>query len=298
MSKVYYGENGYLSLLRDILDNGVDIPDRTGVGCRAIFDAKLVWGEGESTLSTVRPMPLRLAFEEFMFFLRGETNTKTLEEKGINFWKPNTSREFLDKRGLSFLPEGDLGAAYSIQWREFGGCSEGSGAGVDQLEKLINTLYNDRYSRRMVVSLWNPAEEHLMPLTPCWWASQYVVLPNKDGEDVLHVKLVNRSLDALFGAMFAVQQYRLFQYTLCKMFGFKLGEISCDLSHAHLYSNQLEYTEELLTRTPTYESGEIKINKDLNNLEDLLSLQWEDIEVVGHEVNKTPFNVVRPPMSV
>lgn len=296
MSKTYWGEAGYLALLEDILEFGVDIPDRTGVGCRALFDATLVFDEGVSTLSTVRSTPLRFSFEEMWMFLRGETNTKILEEKGIYFWQPQTSRKFLDSRGLFYYEEGDLVRAYSSQWREFGAAA--GMRSVDQLKKLLTTMENDRYSRRMVVSLWNPAEEHLMPLTPCWWASQYVVLPDKEtGEDTLHVKLTNRSLDALFGCMFAIQQYSLLQICLCKMFGFKLGKISASLSHVHLYQDQIEYTKELLTREPTYKSGEIKINKDLHNLEDLLSLQWEDIEVVGHEVNKTPFKTPKPRMA-
>lgn len=299
MSKIYFGESGYLSLLRDILDNGVDIPDRTGVGCRAIFDTKVVYdklenGETDFALSTVRSCPLRFSFEEFWMFIKGEPDTKTLEEKGIRMWVGNTSREFLDGRGLSLYPEGFLGRAYSEQWRDFGGVS---GRGQDQLAKLLKTLKEDRYSRRMVISLWNPEEEDLMPLTPCWWASEYVVLPNKEGKDTLSVKLINRSLDTLFGFPYAVQQYRLFQYALCKMFGFEMGSLSADLSHCHIYFNQIEYARETVGRQ-LGKQGKVLINKGISSLESLLSLQWEDIIVEGLEVNKAPFIAVKPPMSV
>jgi thymidylate synthase len=302
VSKVYYGESGYVQLLKDVLENGVEIPDRTGIGCRAIFDAKVVYdklGDGETdfALSSLRSCPPRFSFEEMWMFLKGETDTKTLEDKGIYFWAGNTSREFLDSRDLCHLPEGDLGRAYSEQWRDFGGYYTYARQGVDQLLKLIDTLGSDRYSRRMVVSLWNPSEEDLMPLTPCWWASEYVVLPNKEGKDVLHVKLINRSLDVLFGFPFAVQQYRLFQLALCKMFGFEMGTLSADLSHVHLYNNQLEYAQETVQRE-FGEHGKVLINKEISSLGDLLSLQWEDILVTDLEINKTPFRTPKPSMAI
>lgn len=293
--RMFNGEAGYLKLLQHILDSGVQVPDRTGVGCRAVFDVTLRYVPGESTLSTVRSTPLRMSFEEFWMMLKGETQTKQLEEKNIFFWQPQTSREFLDNRGLYSLPEGDMGKAYGWQWRNFGGTEAVTGA--DQLKYLLDTLKNDRYSRRNLITLWNPLQNDEKALTECWYASQWVVLPQKSGRDMLHCKLSNRSLDALFGCQFAIQQYRLLQYALCEMFDFDLGEISATSTHCHLYSDQLEYTKELLTRTPTYKSGEIKIKKDLNNLEDLLSLQWEDIEVVGHEVNKIPFKTPKPKMA-
>ena len=156
-------------------------------------------------------------------FLRGETDTRILETKGVNFWKGNTTREFLDARGLGYLNEGDIGAAYSQQWRNFGGYDElnardtGSGRppsiggdeGVDQLKRLIDGLRDDIYGRRHIVTLWNPLEEHLMPLTPCHHTMQVVVLPNRLGGNTLSLKLINRSLDTAFGCVFALYQYRM-----------------------------------------------------------------------------------------
>src|SRR5690606_12485428 len=118
--KVYQGEAGYLHMVADCLAFGVDVPDRTGVGCRALFDAKWVVGD-TFPFSTVRPAGLRLAFEEFWFFLNGRTQTKELEEKGVMFWKGNTTKEFLARRGLFNLPEGSMGKAYGFQFRNFNG---------------------------------------------------------------------------------------------------------------------------------------------------------------------------------
>lgn len=283
---VYYGEQGYRLLIADILNHGTEQTDRTGVGTISAFDAKVIYQQDTfGCFSTIKPASLRMAFEELWFFLRGETDTKKLEEKGIDFWKGNTSREFLDRRGLQFLPEGSMGTAYSKQFRH-------TGRGVDQLTDLITNLKNDPYSRRLMIDLWSPAEQSGMPITPCWFNFQVVVI----GE-YLHMKLRNRSLDSVFGCSFAVQQYRLLQLCLCEMFGYRLGRLSADLSHIHVYTNQIKYARELVERD-LGKQGEVVLNKKISSLEDLLSLQWEDFNVVGLEVNKTPFTTPRPDMAV
>ena len=291
MSKIYFDEEGYVELLRDILENGVEIPDRTGVGSIAVFDRKIVYNVGKQfPFPTIRDCPLRLAFEEMQMFLNGETQTKVLEKKGINFWKGNTSRGFLDARNLEHLHEGDMGKAYGAQWRGFGPQQ------FDQFAEIMRLLVTDKYSRRMLTTLWNPAESHMMALTPCWFQHQFVVLPSKNG-DVLHMKLSNRSLDAVFGERFATQQYAFYLTAVAKMLGMKVGDLSCDLTHVHIYNNQIEYAKELVTRD-LGKQGTLKINKDLKRPDDILALTWEDIEIVGLEVNKTPFKTPRPAMAV
>ena len=292
-SITYEGERGYVQLINDILVCGEEQTDRTGVGTISMFDAKVVYPAVEfGCFSTIKPASLRMSFEELWFFLRGETDTRKLEEKGINFWKSNTSRDFLDKRGLDGLDEGNLGSAYSNQFRQFGAATGGWDNSVDQLTNLIEDLKKDPYSRRLMIDLWNPAEHKYMCLTPCWFNFQVVVIG-----DTLHMKLRNRSLDSVFGFSFAVQQYRLLQLCLCNMFGYNLGVLSADLSHVHVYKNQIEYATELVNRE-LGKQGEVVINKELNSLEELLSLTWEDFEVVGLEVNTKPFKAVRPAMAV
>lgn len=289
--KHYVGESGYVQVIKDILRDGVPQQDRTGVGTISIFDAKVEYSEDSfGCFSTIRNCPMKFSFEELWFFLRGETDTKKIEAKGINFWKGNTSREFLDKQGLSYLPEGNLGLAYSRQFRDFSGAS--AAYGVDQLHNLIEELKHNPNSRRLMIDLWNPLEHDYMCLTPCWFNFQVVVIG-----DYLHMKLRNRSLDSVFGYSFAVQQYRLLQICLCKMFGYELGKLSADLSHVHIYNNQIDYAYELVCRD-FGKQGEVLIHKDLSTLDDLLSLEWEEIEVVGLEVNKTPFSTPKPEMAV
>jgi thymidylate synthase len=174
--------------------------------------------------------------------------------------------------------------------------------GIDQLEEAYQTLKTDKYSRRVYTTFWNPNESHLMALTPCWHSHQFVVLPDEDGNDVLHLKLLGRSLDSVFGAMYAIQQYRLYQMCMAKLLGFNVGKMSCDLTQIHIYLNQIEYAEEILTRSfgfdvDAYDISRININKDLKTLDDLLTMQWSDFEINHPTVNKEPFVTPRPPMA-
>ena len=294
------------SLIRDVLDNGVKVDDpRTGESTLALFDSKIVVEEGDFPFFTNVLASPRLAFEELWFMLRGETDTKELEVVGVNFWKGNTSREALNKVGLSHLNEGELGSAYSCQWRNSGGYSwsfgksvKGSRFGIDQLAGLLVGLRTNKYSRRHLVTLWNPKENKWGCITPCHHTSQYVVLPNKDGGDTLHVKLVNRSLDCVFGLRYAIMQYRMFQMALCKMFGFKLGRLSLDLSQYHVYTNQIEYAKELLEREggmQGYCSLKLSDGVEFGDIYDLLELQWYQWEM-SYKCNEQPFVAPRPDM--
>lgn len=286
---LYYGEAGYMALMRDVLDHGVDVPDRTGVGSRALFDAKVVFDlRREHVMSTARSAPPRMAFEEFWFFLRGETQTKALEEKGVNFWQANTTRDFLDARGLTDLPEGDMGRAYGAQARRYGATH------FDQIQALYDGLCSSPYGRRHYVTWWNPEQSHLMALTPCWHSHQFVVLPGEDGVDELHLKLLNRSLDS--GYLFAATQYGLYQLAMAKLLGMRAGKLSADLTHVHVYHNQFAFAREIVERE-LGQPGVVSINKPLNSLEDLLELRWEDIEITGYQVNKTPIKAKKPPVA-
>jgi thymidylate synthase len=227
-----------------------------------------------------------------------------LEDKGINFWKGNTSREFLDARGLVNLPEGDMGKGYGFQFRNFGGisanCPNGkqiSYGGHDQLYEVFAELFTNPYSRRLYTTFWNPSQSHEMALTPCWHSHRWVVLPDGEGRNVLNLKLINGSLDSVFGLSFAVQQYALYQVAMANLLGMKVGKLACDLSHVHIYKNQMEYAEELVRRE-LGKAGEVSILKPLHCLSDLVTMQWSDVEVEGLEVNSKPFSTPRPPMAV
>lgn len=288
---LYVGELGYQMLVSDVLNHGVDTPDRTGIGCRKIFNAQLIYNVGkEFPFSTIRPAPLRLAFEEFSLFLKGETDTTILEEKGINFWKGNTSREFLDNRGMQNYPVGSLGKSYSYQFRNFNG-------EVDQLRKVYDQLINDPFSRRHLVTFWNPADEDEMPLTPCWYEHIFFVDQKENGRKVLNMKLNSRSLDLIFGATFSTQQYALYLTMMAKITDMDAGWMVCDLTDVHIYNNQIEFAQEVMNRD-LGKVGTINFKAPLETLEDMINYKWDDIEVAGLKVNDAPFKAKRPPMAV
>ena len=304
---IYKNEDGYLDLMSDVLWAGIDTPDRTDVGmCRKLFNQTLYFDLRESfPSSTVRPMSLRYGFEELMMFLRGDTDTKVLEEKGIYFWKGHTSREFLDSRGLLHLPEGSLGESYSYQYR---GLGEGY---VDQLAKVYRQLKEDPYSRRHIIDIWAPNDHDQMPLTPCWNQFQFNV-EKREHKDILHLTCNVRSSDILFGLPSNYQQFAFFLKAMSQLVGMEAGILHMNLTDCHIYHNQLEYVEEVLGRdfypikrinplesTNDYENKvTLIINKELNTLDDLTSLQWEDIVIEGLKVNKTKFKTPKPKMAV
>lgn len=281
----------YLDLLKDIKENGVDKSDRTGIGSRAVFGRLLRWNLGEGfPILTTRKVPLRIAFEETMFFLRGETQTKLLEEKKINIWKGNTSREFLDKRGLTHLPEGDMGKGYGYQWRHWETYARSENQGyesgdtryesseVDQIKDLLEGIRKDPFGRRHVVTGWNPGQLHEMALPPCHMLHMYSVTPDQK----LHTTFVMRSNDVPYGLPFNIMSYALLNEIFSKHLGLTPGDLVYMGQDVHIYQNQMAMVDEILERTPRA-LPKLNIKKDLPTFEDVLNLQWEDIELIGYD---------------
>lgn len=291
---IYYNESGYLQLLQNILEHGVDTPDRTGVGCRKLFNQQLRFNINNGwtfPLMTARQTPLRFAFEEFWLFLRGLTDTKILEEKNINIWKGNTSREFLDDRGMTGYPEGNLGKSYSYQYRNFGG------SGVDQVRDVIDGIKRDPFGRRHLISIWNPADADEMPLLPCLFAHLFYVTPTRSGSNRLNIKVFIRSWDVLFGGPFNIAQMGLWLLAVSKATGMMAGDMVVDATDAHVYRNQFAYAMELVTRDIN-KSPTVTIGRYLENLDDILKVEYSDIGVSGFQLNETPFKTPKPPMAV
>jgi thymidylate synthase len=288
-----------IDLLTDIVDNGIDKPDRTGVGSRAVFGRMLRWDLAQGfPIQTTRKVPLRIAFEETMMFLRGISDTKVLEEKNINIWKGNTSREFLDRRGLTYLAEGDMGRGYGVQWRDWQSINE-DGYSIqytDQIADLLEGMKKDPYSRRHVVTGWNPGELSQMALPPCHMLHLYSIEGDFTiNEGKLNNCFVMRSNDVPFGLPFNIASYALINHIFAKHLGLTPGELVYFGWDVHIYQNQMEMVGEILDRTPR-PLPQLVIKKDLPKFEDILALQWEDIELVGY--NPYPDVKNKPGMAV
>lgn len=477
----------YLDLMQDVYTNGIDKPDRTGIGSRSVFGRTLRWDLSKGfPIITSRKVSLRIAFEETMFFLRGHTQTKLLEDKNINIWKGNTSREFLDARGLNHLPSGNLGAGYSHQWRNFNGfvkvpphidtpfakeividttsnthglvgkefqsnscgnfvvvrenrgnrnklsfdvkfktsgyitnvkkqhiekgqiydpyfpnvagvacvgdqsiklkfpelwkklrpmwdamisrcydekdhsypnyggkniyvsarwllfsnfvidaqtlpgwdkklanwskysldkdiastgyyseksCQwvdlktqmlnssifipsmETRHKGTDQIVDLLNGLKKDPYSRRHVVTGWNPGQLSQMALPPCHMMHLYSVEGDFTvNEGKLNNCFIMRSNDVPYGLPYNIMSYALINQIFSQYLGYTPGELVYFGWDVHIYQNQFEMVEEQLKREPK-SLPTLKINKDLTTLEDIMSLEWTDIELIGYDAH-------------
>lgn len=264
-------------LLQDVIENGVDKPDRTGVGSRSVFGKTLEWDLSQGfPVVTTRRVAFRIAFEETMFFLRGDTDTKLLEDKNISIWTGNTTREFLDNRGLTHLPEGSIGTGYSHQWRNFGG-TLGEKNGIDQIAILLEGLKQDPYSRRHIVSGWNPQQLAGTPLPPCHIMNMYSVANN-----CLNSSFIMRSNDVYHGLPYNIMGYAFLNTVFAKHLGLNPGRLVYFGWDVHLYHSQLKVAEQQIARAPR-PLPNIVIHKDLPTLDSILTLKWEDIELKDYD---------------
>jgi thymidylate synthase len=237
-----------------------------------------------------------------MFFLRGETNTKLLEEKNVNIWKGNTTREFLDKRGLKYLPEGDMGKGYGYQWRHWENAVLNTDESLsrnhniydvvetDQIKDLLDGIKKDPFGRRHVVTGWNPGQLHEMALPPCHMLHMYSVTPYNE----LNTSFVMRSNDVPYGLPFNIMGYALLNHIFAKHLDMVPGDVVYMGWDVHIYQNQLDMVREQLDRVPR-QLPTLNIKKDLTHFDDIMSLQWEDIELIGYDPYPDLTN--KPPMA-
>lgn len=217
----------YLKLLKKVRHKGIPGSNRTGTMTLKLFGESIKYDISEQVpfLTTKRVWP-KGVFEELCWFLRGETNAKTLEDKGVNIWK-----EWGDQATR------EMGPIYGKQWRNFGG--------VDQLAELVRGLQKDPFSRRHILMAWNPPELSRMALPPCHVLSQYLVEGNR-----LHATLYQRSGDMFLGVPFNSASYSSLVYLLASVTGLKPGTLTHFLGDAHIYVNHLDQVDEQLAREP------------------------------------------------
>ena len=277
----------YLELITKIINLGSLSIDRTKIGTKSLFGESLRFSLENNVVPviTTKKMFLKGIVEELLFFLRGNTNTKILEEKGINIWKGNTSREFLDKQNLKNLPEGSMGKGYGFQWRNFNGTTnlqnlenwKSSPDGIDQIANLINSIKNDPYGRRHVISAWNPPQLNETPLVPCHCFIQFHVDNGK-----LSCQWYQRSVDTFLGLPFNILSYALLTRIIAKITSLESKELIFVGGNVHIYNNHLKQIEKQLIRVP-YKFPTLNINKSLSSIKDIENLQFSDFEFIDYK---------------
>jgi thymidylate synthase len=221
-------EAAYLNMLNVIMTEGDDFMDRTGTGCRGIFGHQLRFDLAHGfPLLTTKKLHTRSIIEELLWFLRGSTNNNELTQRGVHIWDEWAK------------PDGDLGPIYGAQWRKWGGH-------IDQIAELIETIKRDPYSRRQVVTAWNPSDLPQMALASCHCLFQTKV--TTDGR--LHLQLYQRSCDSFLGVPFNIASYALLLCMLADQTGYERGEFIWTGGDVHIYSNHFDQVNEQLSRAP------------------------------------------------
>lgn len=278
-------EMSYLDLLKDIIAHGTERTDRTGTGTLSTFARQIRFDISKSIpLLTTKFTGWKTCIQELLWFLAGDTNAKHLQENGVHIWDGNTTREFLDKRGLHHLPEGDIGAGYGFQWRHFGAtyetCNDNyDNQGVDQIQQVLEQLQKDPMSRRHVVTAWNPSALPSMALPPCHAMFQFYV--EEVGQDKhLSCHMYQRSVDCFLGLPFNILSYAVLTYIMAAKTGMKPKELIISTGDTHIYMDHLQQVQEQLSRDP-YPFPKLVMSDDVA-LKKWNELSMDDFHIHGY----------------
>lgn len=283
-------EQQYLNLVKEIIENGYDENGRNGK-TRVKFGHTMRFSlrDGTIPILTTKKVAFRPCFEELFWFISGSTDNRLLQEKNVSIWNGNSTREFLDSRGLYDRAVGDLGPVYGFQWRHFNALYidrnlDYEGDGVDQLQNIIDDLKNEdtRSSRRHILTAWNPCQLDEMALPPCHMICQFNVRENK----YLSCALFQRSGDVGLGVPFNIASYSLFTHILAKHCGLIADEFVHFLGNCHIYEEHVEPLKIQLQREPM-EFPKIEIKRVCENIEDynIDDIVWKT-KYVSHEIIK------------
>nr|WP_317374100.1 thymidylate synthase [uncultured Catenibacterium sp.] len=278
----------YLDMCRYILEHGEDRPDRTGTGTRSVFGYQTRYDLREGfPLLTTKKMYLRPIAEELLWFIKGDTNIKYLVDRNVKIWNEwpyedfkksedfngETLEEFVEKikNDDEFAKKhGNLGPVYGAQWRNF------NNEGTDQLMKLIDSLKNNPFSRRHIISAWNPSQVDEMALPPCHTLMQFYVSSDKK---YLSCQLYQRSADTFLGVPFNIASYALLTCMLAQVCGYEPKEFIHIIGDAHIYKDHFDVVKTQIEREPL-PLPHLVLNKDIDNLFDF---KIEDIKLEGYQ---------------
>jgi thymidylate synthase len=284
-------EMQYLNLIKKILEKGTLEKGRNGNTLSIFGESKRFSLEnGRIPILTSKKTAWKTCLKELLWFIRGETDNKLLQQQGVHIWDGNTSREFLDSRGLRLYPDGAAGPIYGYQWRNFGAsynCFTGKSLGaehpfegVDQLQDIIDQLKNPetRNSRRLILTAWNPKQLHEMALPPCHVMCQFNV---HDGNK-LSCAMTQRSCDAPIGSPFNIASYSFLTHLIANHCGLEAYEFVYFMGNCHIYEENIEGAKLQITRDP-FSFPTVSIKQVRENINDY---QLDDFEIhnyVSHE---------------
>jgi thymidylate synthase len=261
----------YLDLMKLVLETGTDKTDRTGTGTRSIFGHQMRFNLNDGfPLVTTKKLHLRSIIHELLWFLKGETNIKYLQENQVKIWD-----EWADENG-------ELGPVYGSQWRSW---PTPDGGHIDQIAKVIDQIKNTPDSRRLIVSAWNVCEIEKMALPPCHTFFQFYVANNK-----LSCQLYQRSADIFLGVPFNIASYALLTMMVAQVCDLELGDFVHTFGDAHLYSNHFEQTKLQLSREPR----PLPIMKINPEVKDIFGFKFEDFTLEGYN----PHPHIKAPVAV
>ena len=252
----------YLDLMRTVLEKGTEKRDRTGTGTLSIFGHQMRFDLAQGfPLVTTKKLHLKSIIYELLWFLRGDTNVRWLQEHGVSIWD-----EWANEAG-------ELGPVYGSQWRSWPAPDGGT---IDQIAAVVEQIRRNPESRRLIVSAWNPAEIDRMALPPCHCLFQFYVANGR-----LSCQLYQRSADIFLGVPFNIASYALLTMMVAQVTGLSSGEFVHTFGDAHLYLNHLEQAREQLARKP-YPSAQMRINPEVH---DIFAFRYEDFRLENYQAH-------------
>lgn len=296
-------EQAYIDLLIDVMAHGIKKKDRTNTGIKSIFaPPKLEFDlrYNQFPLLTTKKVFFKGIAEELFWFLRGSVDTTELQERGIHFWDSNSSHEFLHQHHLEHFGENTIGKGYGHQLRHWNGkydiSTKTSSAGIDQVQRLIDTIINDPTSRRLILNVWNVGDLDQMALAPCHLVPVQFWVNTQE----LSCQWYQRSADLFLGLPFNIASYALLTKLIAKDTGLNPGKLTVCLGDAHVYLNHLDQIKEQIGRPikrfPELEFKESAKNKslELSDMKSKNGYNYKDFEIIGYN----PCSVIKAKMAV
>ena len=256
----------YLDLLSHVMENGTDRMDRTGTGTRGVFGYQMRFDLSDGfPMVTTKKLHKKSIVHELIWFLAGDTNIKYLQENGVRIWDEWANAD------------GDLGPVYGKQWRRWEGPK---GAVIDQVKNVIEAIKSNPYSRRHIVSAWNPSDVDDMALPPCHCLFQFFVAPSHTGgKGKLSCQLYQRSADIFLGVPFNIASYALLTHMVAQVCDLEVGDFVHSFGDAHIYHNHFEQVKEQLTREPL-PLPRLKLNPAIKAIE---NFKYADVKILGYK---------------